>query len=77
MTQSQKSGGGRFLSNFNCFPVETYIRENKLKSDPAPEVGGGADSWAILIVFQMKSKFIWENKLKADPAPEVGGGGDS
>ena len=42
MTQLQKSGGGRFFIIFNCFSgVKKFIRENKLKTDPAPEVGGG------------------------------------
>ena len=45
--------------------------ENKLKSEPAPEVGGGR----FLIIFNCfpGKKFIRENKLKSDPTPEVGG----
>ena len=48
-----------------------FIWENKLKADPAPEVGGGR----FLGNFNcfLGKTYIWENKLKSDPAPEVGG----
>ena len=49
-------------------------KENKLKNDPAPEVGGGDSGRFEWIVFPVK-KFIRENILNSDPAPEVGGSG--
>ena len=47
------------------------MRENKLKGDPAPEVGEGR-FFIIFNCFSGEIFFIRENKVKWHPAPEVG-----
>ena len=50
MTQLQKSGVF-YSGRFELFlPVKKFIKENKQKNDPAPEVGGIL-FWSFWIVF--------------------------
>ena len=74
MTQLQKSGGRIFVI-FNYFSNEkAFVRENKLKSDLAPEVGG-TDFWSFLIV--PGDKIYLGKQTKKCPSSRSRGGADS